>query len=75
MQFDGGQAELFRNFCVLDFGSIFNVESLNQLGHIRARGDGTSATKRLKLCFSDNTFVVDSDLKLHDVATPVCETS
>ena len=70
MEFDWWETELLRYFCVLDFFCVLEGETLDSLGHVRARRNGTPAAERLKLDVRDDTILVDTNLKLHDIAAP-----
>lgn len=71
MEFHGGESELLSNLRVFYFTGLVEREAHDTLGHVRARGDGTSAAKRLELDVRDDTIVVNTYLQLHDVAASV----
>lgn len=71
MEFDGGKSELLSNLRVFYFTGLVDREAHDTLGHVRTRGDGASAAKRLELNVRDNTALVDTNLQLHNVAASV----
>lgn len=71
MEFHGGKSELLSNLRVFYFTGLVKREAHDTLGHVRTRGNGTAAAKRLELDVRDDTIVVDTNLQLHDVAASV----
>lgn len=71
MEFDGGESELLSNLRVFYFTGLVEREAHDTLGHVRTRGDGASAAKRLELDVRDDTIVVYTYLQLHNVAASV----
>lgn len=71
MQFDGGQTQLLRNFCILDLSCFFEGETLDSFRHIAGRSDGRAAAESFEFDVGNNTLCVYTNLKLHYVAAAV----
>lgn len=70
MKLDGWEAELFGDFGIFYFAGLFNGQTHDALCHVRTRGNSRTTTKGLELDVLDNTVVVHSDLKLHNISAP-----
>jgi hypothetical protein len=68
MKLHGWEAKLLGNLSVLDLASFLQRETFDSLGHVRTGSDGTPTTKRLELDVGDDPILIDTDLKLHNVA-------
>lgn len=58
----GWQAELLGDLGVFDLSCLFQRQTLDAFGHIRARGYSAPTTKGLKLDVRDDSTLVDPDL-------------